>query len=113
MSIQLDGIDPQVWDSICVRRHINPVRRLVAELEKAHDELDDISSKLSRSNDRVSRHAELDLWRTELANPWLNSGASEAATRLRKAKGTIVAGEFDENLEKDRRQGKRTCSPSK
>jgi len=79
---------------------INPVRRLVAELEKAHDELDDISSKLSRSNDSGIAHAELDLWEDRTCQSLVDSGASEAATRLRKAKGTIVAGEFDENLER-------------
>jgi integrase len=75
----------------------NPVRRLVLMLEKARKEFDSIAKGFRRDDDFALANEEMDLWEDRICEELIEFGALEAATNLRNAKWTIVAGEFEEN----------------
>jgi hypothetical protein len=82
------------------RAKVDPIRKLVAQLEKSRKELSNIARRLGRNNDVDVAKAELDVWEDRTYQVMVDSGASEVATKLDEAKWRIVQGEFLENLDR-------------
>jgi hypothetical protein len=76
------------------------VRRLITMLEGQRKEFDVIARRFRRNEDYSVANAEMDLWEDRVCATLTDFGADEAATKLRKSKGTTIAGEFVENLER-------------
>jgi hypothetical protein len=74
------------------------VRRLLTLLESRRKEFDSIVRRFRRDEDCSAANAEMDLWEDRVCATLTEFGADEAATKLRKSKGTTIAGEFEENL---------------
>src|SRR5438132_11795229 len=78
----------------------NPVRRLVLMLEKARKEFDSIAKEFHRSDDSALANEEMALWEDRICDAFIEFGAPDAATKLRNAKWTIIAGELEANMER-------------
>jgi hypothetical protein len=76
------------------------VRRLITMLESQRKEFDGIVRRFRRNEDCSVANAEMELWEDRVCATLTDFGADEAATKLRKSKGTTIAGEFHENLER-------------
>jgi REase_DpnII-MboI len=76
------------------------VRRLVTMLDSQRKEFDGIVRRFRRNEDCSVANAEMDLWEDRVCATLTEFGADEAAVKLRKSKGTTIAGEFEENLER-------------
>jgi hypothetical protein len=76
------------------------VRRLITTLDNYRKEFDGIVRRFRRNEDYSVATAEMDLWEDRVCATLSDFGAGEAATKLRKSKGTTIAGEFNENLER-------------
>jgi hypothetical protein len=70
------------------------------DVREPAEEFDGIVRRFRRNEDCSVANAEMDLWEDRVSATLTDFGAEEAATKLRKSKGTTIAGEFDENLER-------------
>jgi hypothetical protein len=61
-------------------------------LEKAQKEFDSIAKASHRSDDSALANEEMVLWEDRICEALIEFGAPEAATKLRNAKWTIIAG---------------------
>jgi DpnII restriction endonuclease len=85
---------------IPVSKTTNPIRRLVLLLEEARQDFDRIAKKFDRSNDWTLANEEMDLWEERICEELTELGAGEAAKKIRAAKWMIIAGEFEENMDR-------------
>jgi len=69
-------------------------------LEKARKEFDAITKGFNRTRDSALANEEMNLWEDRTCEALVDFGALEAATKVRNAKGTTIAGEFEENMER-------------
>jgi hypothetical protein len=79
---------------------ITPVRQLILLLEEARKQFDPIMNGFDRSRDWTLAKEEIDLWEERTCGALAEIGADEAATKIRTAKCTTIAGEFEENMER-------------
>jgi len=79
---------------------ITPVRQLILLLEEARKEFNGIVNRFERSRNWTLAKEEMDSWDERTCDALTEIGAGEAATKIKTAKWTTIAGEFEENTER-------------